>query len=869
MPRLPRLRPAVLWSGLVLALLLAAPVLGQTTTNGTATSTPSVSLSLTTSSTTVTTTIHSGNRDITTATVVPTVFNVTITPTASASKTSSAAASATSTAPPDYTKLDTHIDGAFGVLGAVLILTGLPSAFLGHKNRWTSFFLIGFYTLSLVCFVLILRFGVIQAINPPNKTLRGLFVLSSGVAGIAGGGIAIFFWKAAKYFTGAWGGFALALWIQCFRNGGLIGPLGYRWIMYIAIAVVGFVLCTIPKLHYYIMLTSTAFVGATAFMLGVDCYTTAGLKEFYVWNIGFDELFTKYIQHGIKFPVTQVMQIELGMMGAVAIMGMAVQFQILKILMRKMREIEAERKRQDEAAEARAADRFRELEAEKSDWDRMHPGLPKHGRADSNFSGMPLLNKEGYPTVDPESPMGTPRPRYQSGLSEFMAAPTSVDDLERAERKSRQTPGLLPALDLGDDVESNVPDTFISKQAGSSDSRVSKALTPAEVEDLKKRDELLSEIHTIRRSIDALRGDSPLPNSSISSDSRHPSVPSRPLSVDVSSYLSAAPAAAHLRPPRERDPRARVQSMELSTLSTRSPDPTIGRPTSAPLRDDNWEMYVHERKLFQPPSGVTAPIPTTPIHSPKVPISPAVMEALKDRQRRESALSGEVVDTASADDDVPLALRPHHRKAVSSGSHVPVTILPPKHAIAQPVPKPAEMSPRVKTFEELVERHREKLHELQAPLTQAEKEQADISEARNRWERAKNNEKQAVTKRHAEQEQAIKRARKSGEGAGLGLGKRTASGSGGEDDKKGHRRSLSADILANVPGAATSSRRMSTIKVEDWQRHQVDADTGAPRPTHSRQGSSSMAKRMSGVPFPEATQRDRRRMSSTMRDPVS
>ena len=51
--------------------------------------------------------------------------------------------------------------------------------------------------------------------------------------GIAGGGISIFFWKAAKYFIGAWGGLALALWIQCFRNGGLIGPIGFRWIMYI------------------------------------------------------------------------------------------------------------------------------------------------------------------------------------------------------------------------------------------------------------------------------------------------------------------------------------------------------------------------------------------------------------------------------------------------------------------------------------------------------------------------------------------------------------------------------------------------------------------------------------------------------------
>ena len=116
----------------------------------------------------------------------------------------------------------------------------------------TSFFLIGFYTLSLVCIVLILKFGVLPAVNPPSKTLRGMFVLASAIAGIAGGGIAIFFWKASRYCIGAWGGmhllpsstlyafslrtgFAFALWIQCFHNGGIIKPIGLRWIMYIGV----------------------------------------------------------------------------------------------------------------------------------------------------------------------------------------------------------------------------------------------------------------------------------------------------------------------------------------------------------------------------------------------------------------------------------------------------------------------------------------------------------------------------------------------------------------------------------------------------------------------------------------------------------
>ena len=94
-----------------------------------------------------------------------------------------------------------------------------------------------------------------------------MFVLATTIAGFAGGAIAIFFWKAARYGIGAWGGFALALWIQCFSHGGVIHPVGFRWIFYIGASssfiglpfnlisnfvgsgVAGFALCTIPKVR--------------------------------------------------------------------------------------------------------------------------------------------------------------------------------------------------------------------------------------------------------------------------------------------------------------------------------------------------------------------------------------------------------------------------------------------------------------------------------------------------------------------------------------------------------------------------------------------------------------------------------------------
>ncbi|KAI0931887.1 hypothetical protein AcW1_000833 [Taiwanofungus camphoratus] len=897
--------PSIIWRCLSVALCLLSVVSAQSsTTNSSATSAsasasstptpaPSTSLSLTTSYVTIATTIHSGNQNYSLATVVPvSTYNVTVTATSSASTTTNS-----STASPSATPitLDTRIDPAFGVLGALLIITGLPSAFLGHKNRWTSFFLIGCYTLALVCFVLILRFGILQAVNPPTKTVRGLFVLACGVAGIAGGGIAIFFWRGTKYFVGAWGGFVLALWIQSFRDGGLIRTIGLRWIMYICIGAAGFIMCTVPKMHYHILLVSTAFVGATAFILGIDCYTTGGLKEFYIWNLGFMTLFPKFTNNGIEFPISQTMEIEMGLIGAVSLMGIAVQFQILKVLQHKLKEIKVESKRRHDEAEERAAQAFIDLEREKEEWEREHPTLLKHGRNESGLSASPLLREKddaGTPVDERRSSgftfVGTPRQRYQSGVSDFMAAAPPLEELNRSASRILQSPGALPVLDLGVDIENDVPQDYMadSDELKGSRNGKDKAVTVAELEALKHKEDLLAEIQTIRKSIDILKAETPDPSSS--SESRHPSFTSRrTLSYDLSTL--SPPAPSHLRPPRQVDPRARVQSMELSNISRSSfLGEGLGRPTSAPLQEEDWDSYVRDRKLLQPPSGVTPPIATTPLSPmPRVPVSPAVEEALLLRQRRESALSFNQLDRttpertssqlldsfavpkAPSSDDVPVALRTQrHAKSGSQGSNIPVTILPPRRPVGSPPPQQPDKPPRTRTFEELAERHREKIRELQEPLTRAEKEQVDIQEAKRRWERAKALEKEAVAKRQAEKAAAYSKEagkqRKSGDNADSSRKKSTTLNEA--SSKPGHSRSLSADILAAVPGNGSSSKRMSTMKVEDWQKHQQSVESSV-RPEQQRSPRHKPA-----VPFPEAQDppvdsRQGRRMSGLPRDP--
>ncbi|KAJ2919241.1 hypothetical protein MD484_g1122, partial [Candolleomyces efflorescens] len=853
------------WPALLLALAVPAAAQDSSSSSTSSVAEPSISLSLTTAAMTIAVTTTINNTPTQATTVVPAIFNVTYTITPSPTSTSiDAQASASASPTPEPIVLDTRVDPAFGVLGVILILTGLPSAFWGHKNRWTSFFLIGFYTLALTCFVLILKFGILPAINPPSKTLRGMFVLATTIAGFAGGAIAIFFWKAARYGIGAWGGFAFALWIQSFNHGGIIKPIGFRWIFYIGSGVVGFALCTIPKIHYHILLISTAFVGATSFMLGVDCFTTAGMKEFYIWNLGFPSLFPKFVNNGIQFPVSQQMQIELGLTGAVALMGIAVQLRVLKVLQKKLREIAEEERKRDEEAETQAAGRFDEIRREQDEWEKDHPTLFKHGRHESSLSSTPLMkDRDGSSTpttgdrLSSYIPHEEGRARASSGLSELRAAPTPEEELRRATRYG-QNPGVLPTLDLGQGIQEDVPSSFIATELAHK--------SAAEIQDLKRKEELLAEIQNIRKSIDILKSESLTP----SDPSRRPSLSSRrTLSIDANHAL--VPLSSHARPPRATDPRTRAHSMEFSALTAPLADP-IARPTSTPLQDTNWDSYIQERKLLQPPAGVTAPIPTTSLASStanRPPLAPAVQEALTQRKRRESAVlvsSGSTHGSGgSSAEDVPLAKIAGRSSPTNQPQHNAVQILPPRRpsaSIVAPTPQPPP-GVRVKTFEELNERHREKMRDIQSPLTKAEKESAEVEAARKRWERSKTLEKEAMEKKQAEMVAYMEKDKKRRPDSGGGKQR-----SPSDDMRRRHSRSMSGDRLAGMGagGHHDSSRRLSMLKVEDWQRYQQDSDPRASSssPTGGmKRDSRSMPVHLQhastqGVPFPADTRRKSR-----------
>ncbi len=380
----------------------------------------------------------------------------------------------------------------------------------------------------------------------------------------------------------------------------------------------------------------------------------------------------------------------------------------------------------------------------------------------------------------------------------------------------------------------------------------------------------MQEIQTIRRSIDILKSETPQPSSG--SSSRQPSLAShaRTISYDLNSTVVGP---SHQRPPRQPDPRARIQSMDFSTLDAHVGH-SIGRPTSAPLRDDDWDSYLRDRKLVQPPSGVSAPISTTPmsvvVPTPRVPVPAAVQGALLRRQMRENLLEGNAIEGDMADSPTSSTNRDaggttskfHHRRTASSplsSSYMPPMILPPRKTT-----QPPAQQPRTVTYEELTERHREKLRELQAPVTNAEKEQADVEAAKARWERSKAAERQAVAKRQARAAatQAKGSRRHRSEDTTQERNDTIRQSSARRNSAIRHSRSRSADKLGTTPSsvARQPSSRLSTLKVEDWQRYQAEQG----------QSPSSPTGRDSRVPFPDSKaheHRSSRRLSGLPREP--
>ncbi|KAF2719893.1 hypothetical protein K431DRAFT_304869 [Polychaeton citri CBS 116435] len=254
------------------------------------------------------------------------------------------AASKESAAKPskDQLPINPSITPALGIAGAILMCTGVALALIGIKHDWLHVFLSTALLAALSITVL-----VIYVMNPPvSDAVQGAYFVAALLTGLILGALSLVFKEITEGLGCLLGGFCLAMWFLVLRPGGLVGSTSGRAVLIAVFCLVCLALSFSRYTRNYGLILCTSFAGATATILGVDCFSRAGMKEFwlYLWNLN-DDIFPLGTY---SYPITKGIRVEIAGIVVVFVFGVMSQFKIWKVVKERRQRQDAERLRDDE-----------------------------------------------------------------------------------------------------------------------------------------------------------------------------------------------------------------------------------------------------------------------------------------------------------------------------------------------------------------------------------------------------------------------------------------------------------------------------------------------------------------------------------------
>ncbi|OAP61465.1 hypothetical protein AYL99_03668 [Fonsecaea erecta] len=270
----------------------------------------------------------------------------------------------------DALPIHPRLTPAFGIAGVMLIVLGATYALIGVKTRWVQIFLSCAFLASIATTAL-----VDYVMNPPvTNAVQGGFFVAIFMTGAVFGGGALVFKEVTEGFACLLGGFCFSMWLLTLRAGGVITSAGGKGAFIGIFCVFFWALSWTSYTRPYALIGSISFSGATAFTLGIDCFTRAGLKEFwfYIWDLN-DDLFPL---NTTTFPLTKGIRVEIAVIVICTIIGVLSQLKLWKVVRSKQREkgeLDEEDFRQREAVEAALGRHLqRQNEREKSEWEKQY-----------------------------------------------------------------------------------------------------------------------------------------------------------------------------------------------------------------------------------------------------------------------------------------------------------------------------------------------------------------------------------------------------------------------------------------------------------------------------------------------------------------
>lgn len=190
------------------------------------------------------------------------------------------------TIPKGQLPIQPRITPGWAVSGAILILTGIVCGMVGIKKKWLHTFLTTGFLVSLGTTVLIL-----YVTDPPvSDAVQGAYVVAAVCTGLIVGGLAIIFQDLAQSSACLLAGFCFSMWLLTLGPGGLIHHKGGKVAFIVLLSLAWFCLYFTRWTRTYSLTAAISFSGATAAVLGIDCFSRAGMKEFwaYIWDLNGD-----------------------------------------------------------------------------------------------------------------------------------------------------------------------------------------------------------------------------------------------------------------------------------------------------------------------------------------------------------------------------------------------------------------------------------------------------------------------------------------------------------------------------------------------------------------------------------------------------
>ncbi|KAK4949597.1 hypothetical protein LTR28_007225, partial [Elasticomyces elasticus] len=172
---------------------------------------------------------------------------------------------------------------AIGIAGAFLLVTGIAFTLIGIKHKWMYIFLSTAFLTSLAVTVL-----VVYVMNPPvSNAIQGAYFVAACITGLVFGALSLVFREITEGLGSLFGGFCLAMWFLVLKPGGLVSSTGGRAVLIAVFSIAAFSSSFSHYTRTYGLIVSIAFGGATVTVLGIDFFSRAGLKEFwlYLWKI--------------------------------------------------------------------------------------------------------------------------------------------------------------------------------------------------------------------------------------------------------------------------------------------------------------------------------------------------------------------------------------------------------------------------------------------------------------------------------------------------------------------------------------------------------------------------------------------------------